>query len=91
MFLKIVFIYLTQRESEHKQGEQQAEGEGEADSPLSRSLMGLHPWILGSCPEPIMTLNQLSHPGALMHDLNVNLKHPVYATGYKEDLKHFAI
>ena len=35
-FSKILFIYLT--ESEHKQGEQQAEGEGEAGSPFSREL-----------------------------------------------------
>jgi len=35
-FFKISLIYLTQREREHKQGERQAEGEGEAGSPLSR-------------------------------------------------------
>ena len=41
------FIHLF--DSEHKQGEQQAEGEGEAGSPLSRELnAGLHPGTPGS-------------------------------------------
>ena len=33
---KILFIYLTERARKHKQGELQVEGEGEANSPLSR-------------------------------------------------------
>ena len=46
-FLKILFSYLT--EKEHKQGEQKAEREGEADSLLSREPdAGLHPRVLGS-------------------------------------------
>ena len=50
-FLKILFSYLT--EKEHKQGEQKAEREGEADSLLSREPdAGLHPRVLGSWPEP---------------------------------------
>ena len=37
------------REREHKQGERQAEGEGEADFPLSKKPnVGLHPRTLGS-------------------------------------------
>ena len=40
-FLK---IYLTERESENKQGKQQAVGEGEAGSPLSRKAN------VGLCP-----------------------------------------
>ena len=48
-FLKILFIYLIVKESEHKQGEWWVELEGEADSPLSReSDMGLNPKALGS-------------------------------------------
>ena len=43
-FLKIVFIYLTERDVEHKYGEEQKEGE--ADSSLSREPM----W--GSIPGP---------------------------------------
>ena len=43
-----LFIYLFIREQEHKQGERQTEGEGEAGSPLSRELdVGLDfsgPW-----------------------------------------------
>ena len=35
-FFKTLFIYLTERAREHKQREPQAEGEGEAGSPLSR-------------------------------------------------------
>ena len=49
----------------HKQGEQQAEGEGEADSPLRKD------WMQGSIPRPWehdltqrQTLNRLSYPGA---------------------------
>ena len=46
VFLKILFIYFTEREN--KQEEQQAEGEGEGASPLSRELnMGLYPRTLG--------------------------------------------
>ena len=41
------FIYL--RETEHAQAEEGAEGEGEADSPLSREPdAGLYPRTLGS-------------------------------------------
>ena len=37
-------IYIFDRERKHKQGEQQAEGEGEAGSPLNREPdMGLNP------------------------------------------------
>ena len=48
-----LFIYLTEREGErereHKQGKQQAEGEREAGSLLSREPdMGLDPRTLGS-------------------------------------------
>ena len=60
---KIVFIYLTERE--HKQGEQQAEGEGEGGSLLSRDG--------GSIPGPWdhdlnwrQTFTQLSHQVLLM-------------------------
>ena len=43
-FLKILFIYLSERESAHKQGEQQAGGEGEAVSLLSKEPnVGLDP------------------------------------------------
>ena len=50
--LKILFIYLTKRELEHKQGEQQAEGKGEANFPLSRKPdVGLHPRMPGLWPE----------------------------------------
>ena len=46
-FFKVLFIYLTQREP--KQRERQAEGEGEAGSPLSREPeVGLDPRTLGS-------------------------------------------
>ena len=49
-FSNIVFIW--HRESAHKQGEQQEEGEGEADSLLSREPnAGLDPMMLGSRPE----------------------------------------
>ena len=45
VFIKILFIYLR----EHKQGEQPAEGEGEAGSPRSREPdAGLDPRIPGS-------------------------------------------
>ena len=48
-FLKILFI----TERENKPGVQQAEGEGEAGSPLSREPdTGLDPRTLGSWPEP---------------------------------------
>ena len=53
-FLKI-YLFIWQREGEHKQGEQQAEGEGEADSPLSKEPhVGLNPtgimtWAEGRC------------------------------------------
>ena len=49
------FVYLTYRKRMHKQGEQEAEGEGqgEAGSPLSREPdAGLNPRTLGSWPEP---------------------------------------
>ena len=50
LFFKILFIYLFVRESEHKQGEWQAEqAEGEAGSPLSKEpKAGLYPRTLGS-------------------------------------------
>ena len=50
-FLKILIIYLTERECvhKHKWGEWQAEGEGEADSPWSREPDAeLDPKTLGS-------------------------------------------
>ena len=51
-FPKIFFIYLRERESVHKQGEQQAEGEGEAGSPLGREPnAGLDPRTPGSWPK----------------------------------------
>jgi len=43
-----IFIYLFDREIEHKWAERQAEGEGEAGSPLSREPdAGLDPRTLG--------------------------------------------
>ena len=49
-FLKILFIW--QKERDHKQGEQQAEGEEEAYSLFSRELdMGLYPRTQGSWPQ----------------------------------------
>jgi len=64
---------LAERESEHKQAEQQAEGEGEADSLLSRepdvglsiqdSILGLQDHVLSRR----QSLNQLSHPGSPIH------------------------
>jgi len=52
-FLKTLFTCLTERKREHKKGGQQAEGEGEADSPPSQKpAMGLHPRTPGSRPEP---------------------------------------
>ena len=46
LFLKILFIYL--REIEKRRGEQGEEGEGEAESPLSREPdAGLDPRTLG--------------------------------------------
>jgi len=49
-FLKrFIYLFGTEREIEHKQGEQQAEGEGEAGSLLSREpYVGLDPRTLGS-------------------------------------------
>ena len=48
LFFKILFIYFTER----VQVEWQAEGEGEADSLLSRETdAGLYPGALGSGPE----------------------------------------
>ena len=47
-FFKILFIYLTER-AQSGWGEWQAEGEGEAGSPLSREPdVGLNPSTLGS-------------------------------------------
>ena len=45
VLFKILFTYLAERESEDKQGELQADGEGEAGSPLSREPHG--GWISG--------------------------------------------
>ena len=60
LIFKKNFIHL----AEHKQGEQQAKGDGEAGSPLSREPdVGLDPSTLGSWPKPMATLSQLSHPG----------------------------
>ena len=53
---KKYFIYLFDRESKHRQTEQQAEGEGEADSLLSR--------------EPNAGLDPRT-PGSWDHDLNL--------------------
>ena len=50
-FLKILCIYLSEREREHKQGVLQTEGEEEAGSQRSREPdAGLDPRTLGSCP-----------------------------------------
>ena len=52
VWLKILLIYLREREREHKQGGG-AEGERETDSPLSREPdVGLDPRTLGLGPEP---------------------------------------
>ena len=49
LYFKILFIYLTEREREHKLGEQQAEGEGEAGSlPNKEPDAGPYPRTLGS-------------------------------------------
>jgi len=64
VFLFLFFkIYLSEREiTEHKQREQQAEGE--TDSPLSREPdVGLNPRTLGLCLEPKADTNRRSHPG----------------------------
>ena len=46
---KILFIYLTERERKHKQGELRAEKEGKADSSLSKEpAVGLNDRTLGS-------------------------------------------
>ena len=48
---KIIYLFMWQRD--HKQGEWQAEVEGEADSLLNRKPdAGLNPRTLGSWPEP---------------------------------------
>ena len=73
---KFLFIFLresdqeTVRESEraHEQGEG-AEGEKEADSPLSREPVGLNPRTLGWWPELRQTLNWLRHPGAPVYNI----------------------
>ena len=58
-FLKILFIYL--REKEHTQAEGAAEGEEEVGSPLSREPdAGLHPRTPRAWPKPKAGL---SHPG----------------------------
>ena len=45
----VYFIYLTERKRQHKQGERQAEGEGEADSLMIwEPDVGLHPRTLRS-------------------------------------------
>lgn len=49
MMSLFIFIYSLSREREHKQGKQQAEGEGVAGSPLSREPdLGLDPSTPGS-------------------------------------------
>jgi len=51
LFKKILFIYLTEREHEHKLGEWQTEGE--VGSPLGGEPdVGLDPRTLGSWPGP---------------------------------------
>ena len=51
LFLRF-YLFICQRPSEHKQEEQQAEGEGEAGPPQSRKPdVGLDPRTLGSWPE----------------------------------------
>ena len=81
---KILFINLIQREN--KQGEQQAEGEEEADSPLSREPdVGLQPGPRDHDLGPRQTLSQPSPPGipsfstACLFDLFVQLspKRPI--------------
>ena len=48
-FLKILFFFIYLTERDHKQAERQAEGEGEAGSPLSREPdSGLDPRTLRS-------------------------------------------
>ena len=52
LFLKILFIYLTQRNRENTHARGVAKREGEAGSLLSREPnKGLDPRTLGSCPE----------------------------------------
>jgi len=60
------FIYLFDREREHKQGEWQAEAEGEAASPQSRGspMWDSVPGPRDHDPSQRPLLNQLSHPGA---------------------------
>ena len=84
-------IYLFERESTSGAGvgalrEGRTEGEGEADSPLSREPdMRLDPRTLSSWPEPRQTLNQLSHLLLLLLLLLIHSAHksetsPIEAT-----------
>ena len=50
-FFKILFIYLSERERAHKQGERQAEGEA-GSLPSKEPNEGLDPRTLGSRPKP---------------------------------------
>ena len=66
------FIYLFDTQREHKQEEQQ--GEGEAGSPLSRDPNeGLDSRTPNSRPEPKADTYQLSHPGALINVFSLNI------------------
>ena len=52
-FKDFIYLFDRGRERAHKQGEQQAEGEGEAGPSLSKEPdWGIYPKILGSWPEP---------------------------------------
>ena len=60
MLQRIIFFlrfYLFERENDHTSGGAEAEGEGEADSPLSRKPS------MGSIPG-LWDHDRLSHPGA---------------------------
>ena len=59
---KWFYLFIWQREREHKQAKLQAEGEGEAGSLLSRGPnAGMDPRTLGSWPEQKADINPLSH------------------------------
>ena len=60
VFCKILCIYLTEREKEREQGEWQAEGEEEADSPLSKEPdVGPYPRPWDNNLSGRLTLNRL--------------------------------
>ena len=60
------FIHSFDRGGGHKEEEWQAEGEGDAGSPLSREMMeGSNPGPQDQDLSPRQAPNRLSHPGAL--------------------------